>query len=252
MSIPATALANSLPNSVLDTFDFLRKNTKEGASILEVGCGKGELAQLLQESGYKVQAVEKNPEHASLARARKIEVASIDFQNYSSPERFDCVAFTRSLHHFESMDTALQKAKDLLLPGGVLILDEFGADLIDDQAASWLFYLQQTFNATKMLTHLGGFGHEVKEGESALSLWKKHHFGHHKIWDSKSIRNSVHSHFVVEQEFRVAYLYRYIVENMASPELAVAVGEPLRQWELQIYQYMAAEPIGLRIVARKS
>jgi SAM-dependent methyltransferase len=40
-----------------------------------------------------------------------------------------------SLHHVHDLDAALEKLGRLLAPQGVLILDEFGWDLLDEQTA---------------------------------------------------------------------------------------------------------------------
>jgi SAM-dependent methyltransferase len=96
--------------------------------VLEVGCGNGELALALDVAGYDVVAVDPKAPEGPIFRRTKIE-------ELDEPGLFDAVVASFSLHHVHDLDAVLDQLRGLLPPEGVLILDEFGWDLLDKQTA---------------------------------------------------------------------------------------------------------------------
>jgi SAM-dependent methyltransferase len=97
--------------------------------VLEVGCGRGELALALAGAGYDVVAIDPEAPEGAIFRQTTIE-------ELDEPGPFDAVLASFSLHHVHDLDGVLDKLRALLAPDGVLILDEFGWDLLDEQTAS--------------------------------------------------------------------------------------------------------------------
>jgi SAM-dependent methyltransferase len=95
--------------------------------VLEVGCGQGELALALAAAGYDVVAVD--PEAPEGAIFRRTTIEELD-----EPGPFDGIVAAFSLHHVEGLDAVLDKLRALL--DGVLIVDEFGWDLLDKATAA--------------------------------------------------------------------------------------------------------------------
>lgn len=96
--------------------------------VLEVGCGRGELALALDAAGYEVVAVD--PEAPEGPIFRQVAIEDLD-----EPGPFDAVLASFSLHHVHDLDSVLDQLRGLLAPEGVVILDEFGWDLIDERTA---------------------------------------------------------------------------------------------------------------------
>jgi SAM-dependent methyltransferase len=94
--------------------------------VLEVGCGSGELALALDAAGYDVVAVDPEAPEGPIFRRTTIEALE-------EPGPFDGIVAAFSLHHVEDLDAALDKLRSLL--AGVLIVDEFGWDLLDEKTA---------------------------------------------------------------------------------------------------------------------
>jgi SAM-dependent methyltransferase len=94
--------------------------------VLEVGCGRGELAFALDAAGYEVVAVDPEAPEGAIFRRTTIE-------DFEEPGSFDAVVAAFSLHHVEDLDLVLDKLRGLL--DGVLIVDEFGWDLLDEPTA---------------------------------------------------------------------------------------------------------------------
>ncbi len=108
--------------------DFiLRSVPRECRRALEVGCGHGELARKLALLGGHVVAIDAD--QTSLACARnsehsppQIEYVGADVMTYPfAPETFDCITAVAVLHHLP-LESALVRLRDLLAPGGVLIV----------------------------------------------------------------------------------------------------------------------------------
>jgi SAM-dependent methyltransferase len=102
------------------------------ARVLEIGCGPGELARALAAARYDVTAVDPDaPEGPIFERMR--------FEELPERGRFEAVVASRSLHHISDLGSAVDKIARLLVPGGVLVLDEFAWDRLDEPTAALLY-----------------------------------------------------------------------------------------------------------------
>ena len=100
------------------------------ARVLEVGCGKGELARALARVGHSVTAIDPRAPEGLIFR-------SVGIEEFSDAEPFDHVVASLSLHHVEDLGRALDKVVDSLRPGGTLVVVEFAWDRIDEATAEW-------------------------------------------------------------------------------------------------------------------
>jgi ubiquinone/menaquinone biosynthesis C-methylase UbiE len=100
------------------------------ARVLEVGCGKGDLAYALDRAGYSVTAIDPRAPEGPIFRRVGIE-------EFSEPGPFDHVVAILSLHHVEDISGALDKIVSLLRAGGTLVVVEFAWDRIDAATAEW-------------------------------------------------------------------------------------------------------------------
>jgi 2-polyprenyl-3-methyl-5-hydroxy-6-metoxy-1,4-benzoquinol methylase len=98
------------------------------ALVLEVGCGAGELARLLAGVGYDVLAIDPDAPGGPMFRQTPIEAL-----DEAGP--FDAVVASRSLHHVADLPAALDKIAAILRSGGVLVLDEFAWERLDERSA---------------------------------------------------------------------------------------------------------------------
>ncbi|MGN7781470.1 class I SAM-dependent methyltransferase [Mycolicibacterium sp. 22603] len=98
---------------------------RPGGHALDMGCGDGLLTQRLAAASQAVTALEPDP--AALMRARgrvgtepRISLQFSTFEEFDSCDtRFDLITFVASLHHMD-LRASLQKARDLLAPGGTI------------------------------------------------------------------------------------------------------------------------------------
>ena len=120
-------LAN-LPTAQARYSDFLISHIPEGTrTILDVGCGTGHLAQLLTARGFQVEAVSPSPELTRLARERlgdSVAIYPTTFEAFQAPRGYDLVLFSESFQYIP-FTASLPKARDLLEPGGHVIISDF-------------------------------------------------------------------------------------------------------------------------------
>jgi len=96
--------------------------------VLEVGCGRGELARALAEAGYDVLAIDPEPPDGEIFRKTTIE-------ELDEPGPFDAVVASLSLHHVHDLGAALDKLRRL--SAGPLILNEHAWDRLEPMTPEW-------------------------------------------------------------------------------------------------------------------
>jgi 2-polyprenyl-3-methyl-5-hydroxy-6-metoxy-1,4-benzoquinol methylase len=113
-----------------------------GASVLEFGPGWGNTTIAMARNGYRVTAIEIEPNFVELIReqARRVpvdlEVIRGDFMDAATLGRtFDCVLFFECFHHCGRHNDLLDLMDKLVAPGGQIA---FAAEPITDEfAAPW-------------------------------------------------------------------------------------------------------------------
>jgi SAM-dependent methyltransferase len=89
--------------------------------LLDVGCGRGDLAAGFVRHGWQVDGLDVSS--SAITSARAVGVAAITGTIDEAPwpgESFDAVLFSHSLEHVQDPRAALERAHKLLRPGGVL------------------------------------------------------------------------------------------------------------------------------------
>lgn len=121
---------------------FALVHLKGKNKVLEIGCGPGYISLELARNGYDVmgldissysiqianQMVQENSYHEGFGH---LEYQKNDFLLSNFPENsFDAICFFQTLHHFDFPELVIKKAKKILKPGGVIIVNEPSRDLI--------------------------------------------------------------------------------------------------------------------------
>ncbi|HEX5798612.1 MAG TPA: class I SAM-dependent methyltransferase [Gaiellaceae bacterium] len=102
------------------------------ARVLEVGCGRGELTTALAVAGHDALGIDPIAPDGPLFRRLTLD----DLENDA---RYDAVVAAFSLHHIRDLDAALRKIASLLVPAGLLLVDEFAWDRLDEPTLAWLW-----------------------------------------------------------------------------------------------------------------
>ena len=97
-----------------------------GGTILDIGCAQATASLLLAERGFKITAVEANPESLEYARLR-YESGDITFScgavmNLSLNEKFDAILLGEVLEHVPRPGTLLRQCRDWLNRIGIVVI----------------------------------------------------------------------------------------------------------------------------------
>ena len=161
------------------------------ARVLDVGCGQGELTTALSVAGYDVLGIDPLAPSGEHFRRLKLE-------DLEDSERFDAVVAGFSLHHIRDLGAALDKIAGLLPAGGVLVVDEFAWDRLDDTTLDWLYGQRRALAAA-------GHGEAPASHDELRSEWEAEHLGLHGF---EALRDALDGRFD-EREFEwTPFLHR--------------------------------------------
>ncbi len=140
--------------------DILRAVPEGCGDALDVGCGDGLLARKLAKSAKRVTGVDSSA--VMIARARELaadrpEPTFIegDFLTVDLPAAgFDFICSVTAIHHMD-FEAALTRMRDLLRPGGTLVVVGLAKETT---LTDWAAYVAATpiVRVTKLLRHASG------------------------------------------------------------------------------------------------
>ena len=185
--------------------------------VLEVGCGAGELAHAIARRGYSITAIDPEAPAGTIFQRTSLE-------DFDDPDRFDVVIASRSLHHVHDLEAGLKKIHTLLRESGLLILNEFAWEHMDDRTAGWYLSHVQDPSAQD----------ESLLPENFPDAWFE---GHEGLHDTASIREALESLFQAKVNERVPFLAEYYLER---PDLIPQEQDLIRSDEIA--------PLGFRYV----
>jgi SAM-dependent methyltransferase len=107
-----------------------RELPRPAARVLEVGCGRGELARKLAADGYDVLAIDPRAPGGPIFRRTTLEALGDE-------GTFDAALASLALHHVDDLGVALDKLHSLLRREATLVVRDFAWDLVDEPTAHW-------------------------------------------------------------------------------------------------------------------
>ncbi len=123
--------------------------------VLEIGCGRGELALALDAAGYDVLAVDPRAPEGPIFRP-------VTLEELDDPGPFAAVVAARVLHHVSPLGPAVDKLARL---APLLVVDEFAPERLDAPTQEW--YEGQH----RVLTAAGA----DPEAPPSLDRWREEH-----------------------------------------------------------------------------
>ncbi len=233
------------------TSSFALSHLKAQASVLDAGCGEGEIAASMQKGGLKVTAIDKRAEAVAKTQALGIACSLNDLQSFEHAA-FDAILCSCALHHMDPLDQALANASRLLKDDGVLLIEDFGYERVDQKTVVWLFNLAQ-------LIASGGTRHQwlLAERKSAnraleaMTVWRKHNEIDHHVIPFERVKNVLLDHFEIVSEQSVPYLFRYLCGLLPATKAGAEQAEQIYQWEREQAEAGGIIMCGARILARK-
>lgn len=167
--------------------------------MLEVGCGRGELALALAAAEYDVLAIDPRAPVGEIFRQLTLDVLD-------DPGPFDAAIAGRVLHHVDPLEPAVDKLAAL---APLLLVDEFAWERLDPPTQDW--YEGQH----RMLVAAG----REPSGPPDLDGWREEHDDLHP---SDVVRAAVGRRFEERVLEWRPYLYRWL-EGPASEALEQAL-----------------------------
>lgn len=106
-------------------YRWIKQQTVGCGSVLDVGCGDGSLAAYLDDGVKKLTGIDMDEFCISKAnsenKSANTRFICCSFDDYETRQPYDAVIFAASIHHMD-MVAAIEKAKSLLSPNGLLII----------------------------------------------------------------------------------------------------------------------------------
>jgi SAM-dependent methyltransferase len=116
------AFVHGLASGVLEWLD-----AKPTESILDLGCGDGQLTLRIASTGARVAGVDNSPEMLAAARSRGIDAREGSAESLPFADRsFDAVFSNAVLHWVRNQDAMMAEVHRVLSPGGRFIAEMAG------------------------------------------------------------------------------------------------------------------------------
>jgi len=231
--------------AISQTVSFLMDVLRSGQRVLEVGCGRGEVARRLAAGGLQITALDRSLRDSSPAPGVTfIEGDFLDFDD----GRFDAVVFTASLHHMSPLGAALDRAHQLLAPGGLVVADEFDLDAPGRETLRWYYDVQELLAAAEL------FPRERVDppGSDVVQRWRLAHVHEPPLHTGVAMRQAIAARFDLRDVQGAAYLYRYVTRHLPHDERGVAVAQHIYAMEHRGITDATLSAVGLRIIAART
>jgi SAM-dependent methyltransferase len=204
-----------------DTADFAASRIAPGSKILEVGCGPGHVGLELAARGFDITGIEADEESAGLARRSGLNVVLTDWLGYKD-EAVDAVVFTRSLHHMHSLDAALLHARELLRPGGALLIEDFAFELTDAGTIRWFTSAVRSLqNSLELDLSRDHFLATILAADDPVAKWHDRH--DHDLHGYAAMAHAISGLFTISFLESLPYLYRYLVPVLPESAEGAAI-----------------------------
>jgi 2-polyprenyl-3-methyl-5-hydroxy-6-metoxy-1,4-benzoquinol methylase len=216
-----------------------------GLRLLEVGAGNGHLARALMDAGHGVVAVDASEKAVARARELGVDARHADWHDFEDGT-FDAILFTRSLHHIDRLQQAIDRCWPMLTRDGRVLLEEVSFADVDPPTAQWLG------TSMRELAERGAIDIPPKSFLTTLlaapdthAWWHDHHGHMHQAQDIRTA--CLHEGRIVD-DHAVVYLYRYFAGLTPPGEPGVALLEELKRLEQSRIDTGEIRAVGRRLV----
>lgn len=202
------------------------------ARVLGVGSGDDGVAPALAERGYAVTALDDT-----------------EFLHFEPDDRYDVVLFTRSLHHIQPVERALDRACAALLPGGLVVAEELAFDRVNVHTARWLYDLESVLVAAEVVAPPDP---RYAAERRPLARWRLEHAMEPPLASGHDLLASARERLELSAVEEAPYLYRYLAERAVSEAKAQQVLQAVLDLECRLIRERDIAAAGLRFVGRHS
>ena len=238
------AAVNPYQLAIGQTVSFLGDVLRGRRRVLEVGCGRGEVARRLGAAGFQITALDRRLHDP--APAVGVSFVERDFLQYDAAP-FDAVVFTSSLHHIAPLAAAIDRAHHLLAPGGLLVADELDLDAPNRATLRWYYDVQELLAAAELFPR----DHVDPPGSDLVGRWRLAHHHEPRLHTGVEMRQAIAERFDLRDVHGAAYLYRYITRHLPHDARGVAIAQHVYSTERRGITDGSLAAVGLGIVASR-
>jgi SAM-dependent methyltransferase len=208
------------------------------------------VAHRLQACGYDVVAIDESAELVQQTRTLGVDARVAAWPSFVDTP-FDVVLFARSLHHIQPLAEAVEHAHRLVVPSGLVIVDDFAWAEIDSITAEWFYGVVRLLNVCQtLIAKEDSFASELVRSDGSFAFWQHSH--DHELHPVTAMWSALRSHFQSLSETSAPYLYRYLCPVIAENEAGYAIVSQVRDMEQRLAHLGALTLIGRRFVGRKA
>ena len=233
-----------------ETLTWVRGELGLGSKrILEVGCGRGEVAVGLVRDGHEVVAIDTDADCVAHARSLGVTAYVMEFPHTGAEiasKPFDVVLFARVLHHIGELSLACERAASLLAPGGKVVLEDFAWERVDEETAAWIFDL------FCMGRTLGFVPDDAWNWDAEPMAFWREAFVEHKLHTGDAMLSALARQFVIGSTATAPYIYRWFAQYLEHRDGGYALTRAILDAEVDRIETAALVPVGLRAVATKA
>lgn len=226
---------SNTPVATAYTHAFIRSALPAGTrSLLEIGCGDGELAERLMRDGFDVAAVDSDPTSVAAAKTRGVEARVAEWPA-GMDRGFDAILFTRSLHHIHDLQGAIVAAAVALRANGRVIVEDFRSEGGSERSRGWFEEIVRSLDAE------GAFRDRSDVSDLLEKASPADH--DHDLHPSSTIADALAKVGELRREDS-AYYFRYLEPDLRCEEKA----QELLEQELSLIASGTIDALGKRFV----
>lgn len=107
----------------LERIETIESNFERRGKLLEIGAALGIFLKVMRDRGWEVEGVEISREAVQIAKLQGIDVFCGALEEFETDHEYDVVCMYHSLEHVPDPAYVIERAYNLLSPGGIVVIE---------------------------------------------------------------------------------------------------------------------------------